>query len=45
MKFTLRMKALQDLLSRWSLERLEPRQAGHWVEMLQKRSVLQQPEC
>ena len=44
-KFTLRMKSFQDLVSRWSLEMLELRQAGHWVEMLQKRSVLQQTEC
>lgn len=44
-KFTLRMKSFQDLVSRWSLETLELRQAGHWVEMLQKRSVLQQTEC
>lgn len=42
MTFMLRMKSFQELVSRWSLEMLEPRQAGHQVEMLQKRSVLQQ---
>lgn len=42
MTFTLRMKSFQDLVSRWSLEVLELRQAGHQVEMLQKRSILQQ---